>query len=303
MGRHRKKPYFDSSTALQEQIQDAGRFSALHQVVKCNASQAALLKFVLPELLPDCSRVLYLDGDILVKRDLTELYNTELEDNYVGGVLNSFTFYRKHLSFEDKVENYFNSGVMVLNLQLMRKDNITEKLIETKAKMGYTLMDQIALNYVFDKRIYLLPVRYNYQILGLPGTNNDKEIQTLNKHYGTQYSNLEDLLADTVIVHFAGRAKPWNTPTTPLSKEWYLTYLRSPVSEKLPPLSWLFKVELEREIKKIRNSWAYRVGYIITWLPDKIFTGIYSLKHNGLIYTWYRLLIYLHLKKEQDVCE
>ena len=65
-------------------VQDADRFLMLHQDAKCVANRSALLKFVLPELLPNCTKVLYLDGDILVKGDLSELYNTELADNYAA---------------------------------------------------------------------------------------------------------------------------------------------------------------------------------------------------------------------------
>ena len=267
-------------------IQDADRFLSLHHVVECNASRAALLKFVLPELLPDCKRVLYLDGDILVKNDLTELYNTELSNNYAACVLNSFTFFRKHYPYEDKVEHYFNSGVMVLNLQLMRENNITKRLIVAKKKMQqYNLMDQIAFNYVFDKRITLISIRYNFQILCLPGEKGDKEVRVLNKHFGTRYKNLADLLDDTVVVHFAARAKPWKNPSSLFSDEWYLTYLRSPVREKLPPLSQIFKSAIDSELDQVRNSWSYRIGSIIIWLPRMIRKSLSFLKNKLLRFT------------------
>ena len=220
----------------------------------------------------------HLDGDILVRNDLAELYNTELMDNYAASVLNSFTFYRKHHPYEDAVENYFNSGVMVLNLRLMREDNITNRLIETKSKLKGGLMDQLALIIVFDKRVYLLPVRYNYQILSLPKVKVDREIRILNKHFGTRYANLEELRSDAVIVHFAHNNKPWRTLTEPLFEEWYLTYLRIPEREKLPPLSELCENQLVTSIDKIKKSWSYRVGYFITWLPRVIYRSLSCLR-------------------------
>ena len=278
-------------------LQDADRFFALHKVVHCNASRAALLKFVLPELLPDCDRVLYLDGDILVKGDLTELYNVELADNYAACVLNSFTFFRAHYTYEDKVGRYFNSGVMVLNLRLMREDAVTDRLIAAKqTAQRHVLMDQIAFNYVFDKRISVLPVRYNFQILCLPGVKGDREVQVLNEHFGTQYRDLADLLADAVVVHFASRAKPWKNPTALYSEEWYETYQRSPVSGQLPPLSQIYRSALEAELNKIRGSWSYRIGRAITWLPRTIQSGIRCYKNRGFRYAWNRLLVRLHLK-------
>lgn len=273
---------FSSDTVTVEIIlQDADRFFTLHKVVKCVASRAALLKFVLPELFPDLSKLLYLDGDILVKGDLTELYQTELQNNYAACVLNSFTFYRRHHPFEDTVENYFNSGVMLLNLQLMRKNNITEQLIEAKQNTKSYLMDQVVLNTVFDKRILLLPFRYNYQILSLPGTKDNIELKILNNHFGTKYKKTADLLTDAVIIHFASRSKPWNTPSTPLFDEWYLTYMRSPVYGKLPPLSQLFGTELEKELSQIHHSCSFIIGQIITWLPFNFFKVCVYLKNHA----------------------
>lgn len=129
------------------------RFSGLHQFTKdsiCVASISALLKFLIPDLLSSLDKVLYLDGDLIVQKDLYELYSIDLEDNYVAAVPDSSNLYWKN-NFNTIVRNYFNSGVMVLNLKKMRENNIKDVLIETKRNLTDTsLMDQNVFNIVFE---------------------------------------------------------------------------------------------------------------------------------------------------------
>lgn len=82
----------------------------------CVASISALLKFIIPDLLPSLDKVLYLDGDLIVENDLSELYSTELGDNYAATVLDVSKVYWKS-EFNSCAKNYFNSGVMLLNLK------------------------------------------------------------------------------------------------------------------------------------------------------------------------------------------
>lgn len=107
----------------------------------CVATTAALLKFDLPQLLSHLEKVLYLDGDILVTKDLTGLYETVLEDNLVAAVVDSGSIYYQH-KYVKSVANYFNSGVMLLNLEKMRAENYTQQLIDKKlASKDSLLMD------------------------------------------------------------------------------------------------------------------------------------------------------------------
>lgn len=110
------------------------RFEGYHTFSRksiCCASISALLKFVLPELLPNLDRVLYIDGDIIVKDDLSEIFLTDLGDNYVAAVIDSGTIYYKK-PIVDEVQHYFNSGIMYLNLAKMREDGSTKKLCDAK---------------------------------------------------------------------------------------------------------------------------------------------------------------------------
>lgn len=216
--------------------QSAERFAGLHVFQEdsfCVATPAALLKFVLPELLPDYDRVLYMDGDLVVLEDLSELYHTDLGDSYLASVTDSGIMYTSS-KYVSSVQRYFNSGVMLLNLQQMRADGLTEVLIQAKKNMkDSSLMDQNVLNCVCDGRTTPLPVRYNLLAVNLLRAQGNWTIDQLNELYGTAYPNEAALFTDGAIVHFSSKDKPWKNDTVPFADEWYRSYFSAPIDHTL----------------------------------------------------------------------
>lgn len=215
------------SVAIHVIREDANRFADLHQFSRsavCVATPSALLKFVLPDLLPEKDKVLYLDGDILVRTDLSELYATDLEDNMVAAVIDSGSIYYKQ-KFTSQVEHYFNSGVMVLNLKQMRLENMTEVLIRTKQELNDSnLMDQDVLNVVFDHRVKCLPIWYNFLATNLYRSRKGLELNDINELYGTQFQSREELFDSWKILHFSSKDKPWKNPLVLFADKWMKVY-------------------------------------------------------------------------------
>ena len=90
-------------------------------------SRADYIKFYLPSILDKLDKVIYLDSDTIVLKDLTALYNIDLEDNYIGAADDwQSTWY------DNRDARFFNNGVMLMNLKKMREDNIESKLLENK---------------------------------------------------------------------------------------------------------------------------------------------------------------------------
>ena len=204
------------------------RFSGLHKFTKdsiCVASISALLKFLIPDLLSSLDKVLYLDGDLIVQKDLYELYSIDLEDNYVAAVPDSSNLYWKN-NFNTIVRNYFNSGVMVLNLKKMRENNIRDVLIETKRNLTDTsLMDQNVFNIVFDGSVKTLPIKYNILPLSLDRAFAKWNINDVNLKYNTNYISKGELFTSAVIIHYSSKEKPWKEPNYALSYIWNHYYL------------------------------------------------------------------------------
>ncbi len=222
------------------------RFRELHIFEKdsiCTASIAALLKFILPELLAEIDRVLYIDGDIIVKKNIGGLYNHNIEDYYAAAVIDSGSIYYKH-EYVKLVKNYFNSGVMLLNLKKLRNENLAEKLIQTKQEMkNYSLMDQNVFNLVFDGKVLLLPIKYNFMPVSLDRSNSKWNIKQINERYGTSYQNKKQLYEDAVIIHYSSKDKPWKNLDGACAAEWISVYLQTPVSHDL------ISIEREKDTK------------------------------------------------------
>ena len=238
---------FESENVIIDIIREDAekKFAGFHKFNNnaiCVASISALLKFLIPELFPDIDRILYLDGDLIVRVDIGEFYDCDLEDYYAAAVIDSGSMYYKH-QYVQKVTNYFNSGVMLLNLKKLRNERVTEQLLETKKNLNDTsLMDQNVFNLVFDKKVKLLPIRYNFMPVSLERAYSKWTIAQVNEIYGTSYDNKKQLFQDAAIIHYSSKDKPWKTLDGACSAEWISCYLNAPISHEL--------VELESERKE-----------------------------------------------------
>lgn len=188
---------------------------------KSHVTPTALIKFELPNYFHHTDTLLYLDGDIIVKKDLQELLFLDVSQQYLAA---SYEFWKlvgaKMYSFGILKEKgmYFNSGVMLLNLKKMREDGITEKLWDYKLNKAKTkLMDQESLNAVCNKNIISLAIKWNFN----PNFLNKNYLRDINKTYNTQYADVEEMVDDVCIIHYVGTTdKPWNYKTASMRSFW-----------------------------------------------------------------------------------
>ncbi len=157
------------------------------------------------EFLPEyVDRVLYLDPDLVVMKPLDSLYNMDMGDNYfaaashVGNILTKMNNIR--LNTEDD-SPYINSGVMLMNIDLLRKEQDYKKVLEyiDRRRPLLVLPDQDVISAVYSGRIIEIdPLVYNMtdRLLLHPDTI-EKGV------------NLEWVANNTAIIHFCGRNKPW----------------------------------------------------------------------------------------------
>lgn len=127
-------------------------------------SEAASFRLLLPELLPDYDKILYLDCDMIIRQDMGKLYReTELGKNCLAAV-----FEAPIDSQANRIEalgctpgRYFNSGVLLMNLKLMREESVSEQLLKSCEKDYMEFPDQDALNQVCQGRVLSLSPAYN----------------------------------------------------------------------------------------------------------------------------------------------
>lgn len=170
-------------------------------------SRAAYYRIFLAEILPQTlDKVLYLDGDIIVRHSLLPLWNTDLSDNYAIGAAIDWAEERQEV-FErlgySRQKGHFNSGVMLINLDYWRTHDIAKDCINylTDYPERIVFVDQDVLNVVLQDKKLQIPLKYNYQtgfLRKVPEWNVEKHDE-----------EIEDGMKDPVIVHFTEANKPW----------------------------------------------------------------------------------------------
>ena len=192
-----------------------------------HVSPAALIKFRLPELLAELDKVLYLDGDIIVCRDLAEMYATQLGSSLVAAVPDCHQEYSE-LAGSPICERgrYFNSGVMLLNLAHMRKRNTPQAMMMASCSLPSPrrFMDQDAINIACAGETRMLPISCNALVLYLQRY----PIEFTNEVYGTSFRSWLEAESGFALLHFAGQPKPWKFCNTPYSAVWMHYYNLSP---------------------------------------------------------------------------
>ena len=226
------KKQFPNGEFLFYPVNDTSMFDGLK--LPDYISRAATLRLFLPELLKDVAKVLYLDCDTIVCRDIGEIWDTPLENVWVAGVLDCSKSLTKHCNVLGlRAEHYFNSGVLLMNLGEMRNTNYRETFSDVIRNYAdkITMADQDLLNLAAQGRYRQLPIRWNlhrgYLIHQMPWT--DK-------------AELAEALRMPGIVHFTGSRKPWQWslkyPRHIFWQEWFLAAKGTTFAQ---PVLFLFK--------------------------------------------------------------
>ena len=178
-------------------------------------SEAASLRLLLPELLPELDRILYLDCDIVVRQDIARLWEeTRLGDNYLAAVYEA--------AIEGQAERfralgcdparYFNSGFLMMNLAQMREEKVSERLLEACRVPYLEFPDQDALNQVCQGRVLPLSPLYNsIRTFFIPKYKPD-----FVRQYG---EGLWEQVQKEATIHYTG-GKPWDLFTVQFAAWW-----------------------------------------------------------------------------------
>lgn len=259
-----------------------------------HVSPVAIAKFRLGNILNDLPKVLYLDCDILINGDLSELWETNLGDNYGAFVkdIKPLLKYRQNHLQSLGISNhdaYFNSGVMLLNLGAIRRDRIEEKLFSYRKNGLNNFMDQDAINVVMGGKALQLDLKYNF----LAPLMEEFTLDDINRHYGQNLIGTELRNYETFkIIHFSSHIKPWNSSSPFASDLWreYLANFIKKFSERLGTYNkyWNSQIvvsltsygkRIKTVYKVIENLKNQSLNYkkLILWLAEEEFA--YNLKN------------------------
>ena len=127
-------------------------------------SKTTYFRLFIPELYPQYDKILYLDSDIVVLDDIANLFNVNIGDNLIAAApddvittIEVFQNYVEKVVGVNSSDRYFNAGILVMNLDELRKFKFQEKFIYSLSMIRFTVaQDQDYLNRLCKGRVYLL---------------------------------------------------------------------------------------------------------------------------------------------------
>ena len=166
----------------------------------------AFYRLSLGELLPNMNKIIYLDSDTIILKDLSNLYNL----NFLGKI-----FLAKINTFTSKNNFVINTGVLLMNLKGMRKIKVEEKVL-TLLNNGFkdpSFHDQAIINKFFKKYIGFLPPEYNTYTFSIKNVEDYKTNSGNLYNFDTLYFSLKF----PYILHYRGdpKIKTYN------EEDWY----------------------------------------------------------------------------------
>lgn len=227
--------------------------------IRDHITAATYLRFLIPDLLPNLDKILYLDVDVAVHRNLEALYDTPLEGLPLAAVpdwpmlIGSRTWptwtipygeerFRFHpyackvLGLDcDTGTNYFNCGVMLFDLARWRAEDVAGRTVRYLTEHpGLYYMDQDALNVIMGGKYVRLDKRWNaFANCSFPAYVNFFARVT---SAGRQWEALRAVWRkDPWIIHYAGANKPWSPgePKTARDAIWWHYAALSPVRQRI----------------------------------------------------------------------
>ena len=172
-------------------------------------------RMFIPSMFPELERAVYLDCDLVLCDDVAKLYFTELGDNLVGAVTDESVitvpvfcdYVKRHIGVRSERE-YFNSGVLLMNLDLMRRTGIENTFVRLLRKYNFNTVapDQDYLNFLCRGRVRYLDEGWNKH--AIPG----RDIPDEKLH----------------VMHYNMFNKPWRYDGVPNGERFWETARKTP---------------------------------------------------------------------------
>lgn len=186
-----------------------------------HVSLATYLRLFIPTLLPSSvSKILYLDGDIICAESLAEFYSTDLQGFSMAAAHDERTEDDESFSRLNypKENGYAAAGVLLINVDWWRRNNVQEKTLEYvgKHKDLCKWHDQDALNKILNGTILFCHIKYNaYEFL----------FENENNYPRAFDGEVKEATENPVVIHFCSGRKPWTKELRcPFTSTWQKLY-------------------------------------------------------------------------------
>lgn len=174
-------------------------------------SKSTYYRLLIPNMYPNYDKALYLDCDIAINNSISELFNIDIADNYVGAIPDQSVLYMSD-EFKDYVENrvgvekfnqYFNAGILVMNLKKLREINFEDKFIQLLTSVKFDVaQDQDYLNAICKGHVKFIDETWNS--MPIPVDINRPQRPAL-VHYNLSFKpwHIDDLIYEEYFWNYA----------------------------------------------------------------------------------------------------
>ena len=196
-------------------------------------------RLLLPDILPDYNKILYLDSDMVVCADIAELFAEDItgyllaacKDADTAGLYNGFEPNKKQymdtvLKIKKPYE-YFQAGVILFNLEEFRKTYTAENMMRFAMSYQWELLDQDVLNYLAQGKTKFVNMEWNV-MMDWRGQRIEKIISLAPYYLYDEYMRARK---QPKIIHYAGPDKPWHNPTNDFAEIFWDYARRTPYYE------------------------------------------------------------------------
>lgn len=228
-------------------------------------------RLLAPELLADADKAVYLDSDVVVERDVADLFDVELGEALLGATQDADTvgqacgynqlvapYLRGVLGIDDPRE-YFQSGVLLMNLAGMRRAHPTEEMVGLASSRHWHWPDQDVLNILARGRWRRVDMAWN-TLSDWRGMRRERIVAQAPQEVRDAY---DEARRCPFIVHYAGPDdRPWLYPDMDMGDRFWDYAGRCPMLPELQERLSASRATLRGRLKRIQVGILYRF-----WMP------------------------------------
>lgn len=235
-------------------------------------SRSTFARLLLPEMLPHHEKIVYLDCDLILQNDVAILYSEDVSDCLLGAIKDRFVsvlrnsqeeeynHIKKHVALEDG-DDYFNAGVLVMNLKEFRKRYTCDYMMEIATSRKWMWEDQDVLNHLCRKSVKWISPKWNM----FWGTLEPlRDIMMQDMEFYEAFNN-------PCIIHYAGGSLPIKAFDSTYSVEFWETARKTPFYESVLMMATKNQTkEVIKEWKLLLNAEnEYNFGLVARRIDEK----------------------------------
>jgi lipopolysaccharide biosynthesis glycosyltransferase len=233
---------------------------------------------------------------MVANADIAELFKADLTGKYIGAVrdpdfftrANSFLLDDLHIDSmnamkfsQEEIYGYFNSGLILFNIDEIRKDFTTEEMFDVATSRNWSYHDQDTLNFLFKGNVHYFDCTWNlfwYTI--------DERTFLTGFEPAIVNERITDAIKEPKLIHFTGAVKPWHLKAFNLSN--FTVHIFWEYAQQSPYYEHLL-------VNKFTGFTPPPTGWFVFACPPRKNHGVCFFEVRLLDYVWSSSYLYIDL--------